>query len=279
MAKITRERALERLNQGCSFFQRAIEAFTTGDLPRYESSITSAAREVIGALEWMLKIYLRQFCQGRIAPEDEIMLKQPNFNDLMTLMQKYADPAMDHTTVSAFYGYRELRNASEHGASIPPFQDIYDAIELIRQTCITYLDIAEEQIAKIYLPQREANTTPIVDTQPQSVEPTFSPTTEWRGKTLVVTKPYIRVTCDFPQAFGDVSCEVELSRTSFSGLTINVPHRHVLEDFMMGLETPPDKRTRRFIKQVEKEIFEATLGQVTLKLSEVEALETVMDFV
>lgn len=144
---------LDRFNQGCSFFQKAISAWNDGNLSEYETALRKAATEAIGALEWTLKVYLRSVCGDRIAIEDEPKLRQPNFNDLIALMQKYADPVLETKTTNLLYGYRDLlRNAAEHDASIPPSEDLYNAIQKVRQIILTYLPVKEHQLKAVSEP-------------------------------------------------------------------------------------------------------------------------------
>ena len=141
---------LDRFNQGCSFFQQAINAWRKGDFFEYETALRKAATEAIGALEWALKVYLRSICRGRIATEDKPKLKHPNFDDLMTLMQKYADPPLETETVSLLYDYRILfRNAAEHNAAVPPSEELSNAIQKVRQVVLAYLPVEEDQLKTV----------------------------------------------------------------------------------------------------------------------------------
>lgn len=146
---------LDRFNQGCSFFQAAIGAWGDGELLAYEAALRKAATEAIGALEWALKVYLRSFCRARMAAEDVPKLRRPNFDDLMTLMRKYADPPLKTNTVSLLYEYRDLfRNAAEHDASVPPSQELHDAIEEVREVILSYLPVDEHQLRTVRLDLR-----------------------------------------------------------------------------------------------------------------------------
>ncbi len=151
MSKIPKlAHTLQRFNQGCSFYKKALVAWETGDSLNYESYLRTAATETIGALEWTLKIYLRNIRRSVISSEDFIGLRQPNFDDLMRLMAKYADPTLAPEIISNLYDYREqLRNAGEHNASVPARQDLGDSIRQIRSLIITYLPVSDVDIVAL----------------------------------------------------------------------------------------------------------------------------------
>ena len=140
-------RTLHRFNRGCLDYKNAIRSWKDGQISEYEHALGSAATEAIGALEWALKVYLRSVCRGRISPEDSPKLRQPNFDVLMTLMQKYANPPIESATAHILYDYRDLfRNPAEHHASVPPSQDLRDALRRIREVILTYLPVKEEEL-------------------------------------------------------------------------------------------------------------------------------------
>ena len=141
---------IDRYNQGCSFFQRAIVAWEKGHFADYENSLRKAATEAIGAVEWGLKIYLRQVRRASIPPQEHMQLKQPTFNDLMLLMRQYAEPRMDPNTESNLFTYRDMfRNAAEHDGSIPPVQELYAALATIRRVFLMYLPIHAEDLRTV----------------------------------------------------------------------------------------------------------------------------------
>jgi HEAT repeat protein len=141
---------IDRFNQGCSFFKMAINAWKDGNLTEYETALRKAATESIGGLEWALKVYLKSICRDRIETEDATKLKQPTFHNLMNLMNKYADPPIEKKTVNLLYGYRDqFRNKAEHDASVPPSEDLKNAIKEIRQVILTYLPVKENQLKEV----------------------------------------------------------------------------------------------------------------------------------
>lgn len=150
MSKITLPKVIDRFNQGCTFYQEAMRAVEDKNMPKYETDLRKSATETIGALEWALKFYLRNICRGKITTEDQPQLKQPDFNQLITLMDKYADPPLDTANVSQLYHYRDLfRNAGEHDASIPPSQELQIAIQTIQKILQTYLLIEEVKLKNV----------------------------------------------------------------------------------------------------------------------------------
>lgn len=138
---------VDRFNQGCSFFQKAIDSWKNGDMHGYETALRKAATEAIGALEWTLKIYLRFICNDKVISDDRSKLKHPNFDVLMTLMKKYSEPSLTNDDSNLLYAYRDMfRNAAEHDASIPPSQDLCNAIQKIRSIMSTYLQIGRAHV-------------------------------------------------------------------------------------------------------------------------------------
>ncbi len=141
MSKIRKLRyTIDRFNQGCSFFQKAVINWKEGYFTQYEANLRKTATELIGAVEWILKIYLRNVCRDKITIEETLILKQPNFNDLIILMRKYASPTLDQESIDLLYHYRNIRNAAEHDAGVPSIEELYDAIQTIRQIIVKYLD-------------------------------------------------------------------------------------------------------------------------------------------
>ncbi len=151
MSNIPRLKAtLNRFNEGCRFYQQAINSWKNGNISEYETGLRQAATESIGALEWILKIYLRNIRRPQISADDISKLRQPNFNVLMELMEKYAHPPLDPETISSLYEYREqLRNPSEHSASLPPIKDLYNAILKVKHLILTYIPVTNDELETI----------------------------------------------------------------------------------------------------------------------------------
>jgi len=148
------DKTLKRFNNGCSFFQQAIEFWKCGSLPEYESKSSLAAREIIGSLEIALKVYLNSICHEKRSLEDKAQFrKNPTFDDLMTMMDTYADPKLDVEITRLLYEYRLLRNLAEHDEAIPPSENLYEATTTIRQIILTYLPVKEEQLKTINVPE------------------------------------------------------------------------------------------------------------------------------
>ncbi|MEH2422521.1 MAG: hypothetical protein V7K48_16865 [Nostoc sp.] len=101
----------------------------------------------------------------------------------------------------------------------------------------------------------------------------FEPSTTREGYHLVVVKPKVAIACNLPKAFGGGNCEIEFSSIILRGLKIYLNHQDILGQLMTGLYTQPDWGCRRFFKQLDKNTFEVYLGQTTLILSELEAVD------
>ncbi|MDZ8050735.1 MAG: hypothetical protein RMX68_020915 [Aulosira sp. ZfuVER01] len=101
----------------------------------------------------------------------------------------------------------------------------------------------------------------------------FQPEITRDGNHLIVVKPKVAIKCNLPQALGRGNCEIEFSNIVFRGIRISINHQNILGCFMTGMNTQPHWKCRPFIKQVEKNAFEAYLGQTILILSEVETID------
>lgn len=142
-------------NQGCLAFEQAVQALAEKNFAKYETELVVAAKNVPDALEWALKIYLRNL--PRLAPEDRPKLKEPSFHELMILMEKYADPPLDRATVNQLYGYRDLRNESGHHGAIPPIEEVREAIAGVRRFMLAYLRVEEKDVSVYGMNSREGS--------------------------------------------------------------------------------------------------------------------------
>lgn len=92
-----------------------------------------------------------------------------------------------------------------------------------------------------------------------------------RGKNcLTVVKPKVSIKCNFPIAFDEGNCTIEFSSIILRGSTIYLSHQEILGNLMMGLKTKPQWGTRSFLRQLEDNYFEASLGGTTVILSAAE---------
>ncbi|MEH1835256.1 MAG: hypothetical protein V7L29_25185 [Nostoc sp.] len=101
----------------------------------------------------------------------------------------------------------------------------------------------------------------------------FEPSIMREGYRLVVVKPKVVIACNLPKAFGEGNCEIEFSSIILRNLKIYLNHQDILGQLMTGLHTQADWGCRRFFKQLDKNTFEVYLGQTTLILSELEAID------
>ncbi|MDZ7969392.1 MAG: hypothetical protein RM368_31355 [Nostoc sp. DedSLP03] len=101
----------------------------------------------------------------------------------------------------------------------------------------------------------------------------FEPSSTLEGCHLVVVKPKVAIACNLPKAFGEGNCQIEFSSILFKGLKIHLNHQDILGKLMTGLYTQPDWGCRRFLKQIDKDSFTVNLGQITVILSKLEAID------
>lgn len=137
---------IHRFNRGCLSFQQALDAVVAGDIPEYENALNTAATQSVSALELALKAYLYDVCAGQILSKDGVEISKPTFYDLTNGMQRYANPPPEAQLVKRLKTYRNLRNLAEHQATIPPFAELRNAIQDIRQVILTYLPVEKNQL-------------------------------------------------------------------------------------------------------------------------------------
>ncbi|MCC5640534.1 type I restriction enzyme HsdR N-terminal domain-containing protein [Nostoc sp. CHAB 5844] len=101
----------------------------------------------------------------------------------------------------------------------------------------------------------------------------FEPYLLKEGHHLIVVKPKVLIECNLPQAFGKGHCLIQFSSVILRSLKIALNHQQILGKLMTGLHTKPEWGCRRFLKQIDADTFEASLGQTTVILSELEAAD------
>ncbi|WP_242046129.1 MULTISPECIES: hypothetical protein [Calothrix] len=101
----------------------------------------------------------------------------------------------------------------------------------------------------------------------------FQPEVTKKANQLLVVKPKIAIKCNLPQLSSPGDCEIEFSNILFRGIKISLNHRQILSKLMIGLNTQPHWQCRPFLRQVDNNIFEAVLGETTIILSELEAID------
>ncbi len=130
MAKATAQSTMNTFREGVEAFHRSVAYRDAASWTRSEAEIKRAAKEMADALEGALKIHLRGLVHlGEIPDEDRGKLKHPNFNDLMSLLEKYSDIVIDPEARSSFYDYRDARNDASHNNAIPSFELVRDMVE------------------------------------------------------------------------------------------------------------------------------------------------------
>ena len=148
--------SISRFNNGCVAFQEAVAFWQNGDILNYESKLNLSAREIIGALELGIKVYLKGVRGSQLSNEHRILFdKNPNFHQLMEMMKIYTEPVVTPEVISALYMYREeLRNPAEHDGAVPKFMILRDAINVIKQLFETYLPIEQTSLKSVSLPTK-----------------------------------------------------------------------------------------------------------------------------
>ncbi|BBD61586.1 hypothetical protein NIES2109_44190 [Nostoc sp. HK-01] len=101
----------------------------------------------------------------------------------------------------------------------------------------------------------------------------FEPCLLKTGHHLIVVKPKVLIECNLPQAFGKGDCVIQFSSIILRRLKICLTHPQILGQLITGLYTKPEWGCRRFLKQIDADTFEASLGQTTVILSELEAAD------
>lgn len=101
----------------------------------------------------------------------------------------------------------------------------------------------------------------------------FIPAILQTGDRLIVVKPKVVIECNLPKAFREGNCEIQFSNVILRGCKIKLNHQDILGQLMTGLNTRPEWGCRRFIKQIDENAFEITLGQTTIILSDLETAD------
>ncbi|MBH8573903.1 type I restriction enzyme HsdR N-terminal domain-containing protein [Nostocaceae cyanobacterium CENA369] len=101
----------------------------------------------------------------------------------------------------------------------------------------------------------------------------FEPSLIREGNRLIVVKTQVLIDCNLPTGFSEGNCQIQFSSLVLRGIKVNLTHQYILGKLTTGLNTQPHWGCRRFLKQLDSNIFEVFLGQTTIILSELETLE------
>jgi len=101
----------------------------------------------------------------------------------------------------------------------------------------------------------------------------FRPAVLREGDRLTVIKPKVVIECNLPKAFGEGNCQIQFSSIILRGLKISLNHQYILGKLMTGLNTRPEWGCRSFLKQLDDNAFEVSLGQTTVILSDLETAD------
>lgn len=149
-------------------------------------------------------------------------------------------------------------------------EEFYDLLnfEMVRQLKLRLTDdLNHEQLMQL---ERSLQTYPEI--QAILSKEDFEPGASRNGRVLTVVRRKVALEGILPLSFNGGSCAITFSHILRRGLRIHLSHRDILNAFMVGLETPPDWQTRRFIEP-EEGLFRVRLGQTTTLLSAQEALD------
>ncbi|MGE3279573.1 MAG: hypothetical protein AB7H90_05305 [Alphaproteobacteria bacterium] len=142
-------RVLQAFRDGLNAYKRAREQLLREQWDIFEPSLRLAAKETVNSLELAMKVHLRYHKRQeriRVNRTDYLRLRNPNFDDLITLLKAYGEPPLDDDTAEIFFSYREMRNEVEHGGVIPSIPAVDQAIHDIGKAIIRLLQINDEQL-------------------------------------------------------------------------------------------------------------------------------------
>ncbi|MGB3512214.1 MAG: hypothetical protein WBA93_23850, partial [Microcoleaceae cyanobacterium] len=98
----------------------------------------------------------------------------------------------------------------------------------------------------------------------------FIPSITRGKKRLTVVKQKVAIKCNFPIAFDEGNCRIEFSSIILRGSIIYLTHQEILGNLITGLNTKLQWKNRSFIKKLENNNYEASLGEATVILSAAE---------
>lgn len=101
----------------------------------------------------------------------------------------------------------------------------------------------------------------------------FVPQLEQKGRDLVVIKPKVAIKCRLPLSIDQGWCQIEFSDIFLRGLTINLEHKDILNQLIIGKHTPIHWNARKFIRVLEDGSIQLSLNDITVILSEADALD------
>ncbi|WGV24367.1 type I restriction enzyme HsdR N-terminal domain-containing protein [Halotia branconii] len=90
---------------------------------------------------------------------------------------------------------------------------------------------------------------------------------------LTVVRPKILIECNLPTAFREGGFQIQFSSIALRSLKISLSHQYILGKLITGLQTQANWGCRQFIKQLDKNNFEVSLGQTTIILSDIETAD------
>jgi hypothetical protein len=90
---------------------------------------------------------------------------------------------------------------------------------------------------------------------------------------LIITRKKVSVSCMLPTGQEEGGVRITFSNPLRRNLAIHVPFVEFQRTMLANLHTPPQWDTRKFLRLLSNDLFEATLGSVATTLSGIEAID------
>lgn len=141
---VNRGEAIYRFNKGCKLYE---ESFTARGHD-YEDKVRSAAHEICGAQEWILKVYLLEYCE---LPKDvnRHLIKGKGLRENIINWVFEHGQGLSQKNKSALDILYKYRNGGEHNGFIVGIEQLYNGIQVMREILINYLEAGEEELVAV----------------------------------------------------------------------------------------------------------------------------------
>ena len=89
---------------------------------------------------------------------------------------------------------------------------------------------------------------------------------------IIVRRPSMTFTCQLPIVFGrgddltDAGGEIEIHTAEYRGVQVSLRSEDIRGSLMRGLLTPLSWHARPYLRQVDEELYEVTIGDTTMRL-------------
>lgn len=101
----------------------------------------------------------------------------------------------------------------------------------------------------------------------------FLPKEERNGRELLVARPKVAVNVELPLTIEGATCHITFSDKLLRNLNIELSHKEIPRDFIIGRNTPIEWNARRFLNTLEDGQIELTIGGVNVLLNHDEAID------